>query len=129
MVRAGWRATIALAVVGAVTMIGVAATAGSPSGNVTVCHHTGSSTNPFVTIHPSASGAYHGHLQHSGDVIPPFAYQGNTYSLNWPSSEIDVVNGECVAVSAPPPSQPPGQEQPPEVEPKPPIVNTPPFTG
>ena len=33
-----------------------------PPEHVTVCHRTGSSVNPFVAIHPSANGAYHGHL-------------------------------------------------------------------
>lgn len=103
----------------------VIATADPPE-HATVCHRTGSSVHPFVTIHPSVNGAYHGHLQHGGDVIPPFEYQGETYSLNWPSDLVDVVDGECVARAEQPPPPP---EEPPEVEPGPPIVNTPPFTG
>ena len=68
------------------------------SGHVPICHRTGSHHNPYVVISPSAAGVYHGHyLQHDehavfpntasdgkwGDIIPPFQYQGVTYSLNW----------------------------------------------
>ena len=67
-------------------------------GHVTICHRTGSHQNPYVVISPSATGVYHGHYsQHNehavfpntagdgkwGDIIPPFEYQGATYSLNW----------------------------------------------
>jgi hypothetical protein len=56
-------------------------------GKVTICHATGSATNPFVVITPSASGVYHGHLgsshQDGRDIIPPFTYNGQTYSQNW----------------------------------------------
>jgi hypothetical protein len=117
-------------------LLGVAVVAtAEPPEHVTVCHRTGSSVNPFVTIHPSSNGAYHGHLQHSGDVIPPFGYQGQTYSLNWPSDQVDVIDGECVA-AAPPDEEPPEDHhhhhdsgEPDEVLPKPPIHNEPTFTG
>src|SRR5207248_8742017 len=40
--------------------------------------------NGYVMISPSASGVYHGHLrEHAADIIPPFLYSGQTYSLNW----------------------------------------------
>lgn len=92
--------------VGAAVLLGgfwaATAVAGShgstKSGHVTICHRTGSHSNPYVVISPSASGVYHGHyLEHNehavfpntasdgkwGDIIPPFQYQGVTYSLNW----------------------------------------------
>src|SRR5438128_4517556 len=68
------------------------------SGHVTICHRTGSHHNPYVVISPSAAGVSHGHhSQHNehavfpntasdgkwGDIIPPFQYNGVTYSLNW----------------------------------------------
>ena len=123
------RRSVALLAAGTLVLgVAVVATA-EPPAHATVCHRTGSTVNPFVTIHPSVNGAYHGHLQHSGDVIPPFEYQGETYSLNWPSDEVDVVDGECVAAE-PPEEEPPGEEEePPEVKPKPPIHNQPTFTG
>lgn len=76
----------------------VAGHGSTKSGHVTICHRTGSHSNPYVVISPSASGVYHGHyLEHNehavfpntagdgkwGDIIPPFQYQGVTYSLNW----------------------------------------------
>ncbi len=40
------------------------------SDKVTLCHATGSATNPYVEITVSAEGAIHGHAKHSGDIIP-----------------------------------------------------------
>jgi hypothetical protein len=60
--------------------------AGSDSKlKVTICHATGSASNPFVMITPSASGVVHGHLGHqdSRDIVPVFTYKGVTYSQNW----------------------------------------------
>jgi len=58
--------------------------AGAQQAHVTACHATGSRTNPYVVISPSVSGTFHGHYrQHERDIIPPFHYQENTYSLNW----------------------------------------------
>jgi hypothetical protein len=114
----------ALGAVATLLAVSVAATA-QPPDHPTVCHRTGSTSHPFVTIHPSSNGAYNGHLHHDGDVIPPFEYQGQTYSLNWPTAEVDIVAGECVLA----PNEEPPAEEPPEVEPGGPIVNTPPFTG
>ena len=118
------RTVMAACTAAAVLTVAVAATA-QPTDHPTVCHGTGSNVHPFVTIHPSANGTFHGHLGHDGDVIPPFEYQGQTYSLNWPSDQVDVVHGECVLT----PTEAPPAEEPPEVEPGRPIVNTPPFTG
>jgi len=113
---------VTIAVLGAA----VVATA-DPPAHATVCHRTGSSVNPFVTIDPSVNGAYHGHLGHSGDVIPPFEYQGETYSLNWPSDDVTVEGGRCVATE--PSVERPNEEEPPEVEPGDPVETEPPFTG
>lgn len=80
------------------------------SGHVTICHRTGSRHNPYVVISPSASGVYHGHyLQHDehavfpnaasdgkwGDIIPPFQYQGVTYSLNWDAAGQAIWSNGC----------------------------------
>lgn len=80
------------------------------SGHVTICHRTGSHHNPYVVISPSATGVYHGHyLQHNehavfpntasdgkwGDIIPPFQYQGVTYSLNWNADGQAVWSNGC----------------------------------
>ncbi len=108
----------------AIGLLGVGLTAISAQPeHAIVCHRTGSSVNPFVTINPSVNGAFNGHLKHLDDVIPPFEYHGDTYSLNWPSDEVEIVDGRCTA------RQPEEEEEPPEVEPGPPVVNEPPFTG
>ena len=47
---------------------------------VTLCHATGSSTNPFVVITVSVNSVVggHGHGDHDGDVIPAFTYDNGT---------------------------------------------------
>jgi len=37
---------------------------------ITICHRTGSSENPYVEITVSVNGATHGHAKHAGDLIP-----------------------------------------------------------
>jgi hypothetical protein len=114
---------------------GISATA--QQAHVDMCHATGSASNPFVLISPSASGAYHGHWSHhGGDIIPPFEFQGRTYSLNWFGESIDIFNNACEpiqpeeveppVVEPGPPVEPP---EPPVVEPEPPVEGVPPFTG
>lgn len=72
----------------------------APADKVTICHATGSATNPYVVITPSAAGVYSGHYrQHDdlgqGDIIPTFTYNGVTYpEKNGGQAAID--NG-CVA--------------------------------
>src|SRR5262245_1263734 len=75
------------------------------SDNVTLCHRTRSHHNPYVVITVDPAGAFDGHysehqgpvfgpgVQHWGDIIPPFQYQGQTYSLNWPAGEAIFENG------------------------------------
>jgi hypothetical protein len=73
---------------------------------VTLCHATGSTTNPYVQITVAAAGAYDGHYrQHQdlgqGDIIPPFTYQRQTYSLNWDSAGQATFAGGCQAPATP----------------------------
>jgi hypothetical protein len=73
--------------------------------HVVICHATGSSTNPYVRISPSAAGVYHGHLGHQGgrDIVPPFIWNGQTFSENWDSNGQAIWNAGC-AVPAPAPA-------------------------
>lgn len=76
----------------------------APADKVTICHATGSATNPYVVITPSAAGVYNGHYrQHDdlgqGDIIPEFTYNGVTYpAKNGGQAAID--NG-CVLPTYP----------------------------
>lgn len=108
--------TVALGVVGSVGF-----EAGAQQAHVTFCHATGSKVNPYVMISPSVSGTLHGHyMQHERDIIPPFDYQGNTYSLNWSAEGRATFGNDCVPPKAP---------VPPQVQGQPPVVNPPNFTG
>jgi CHRD domain len=54
--------------------IGQAQLAKKPPGNggkkVTICHRTGSETNPYVEIRVSKNALKKGHARHAGDIIP-----------------------------------------------------------
>ena len=99
-----------------VAMLGVTMTPALASAeHVTICHRTGSASNPYVQISPSAAGVYNGHLAHEqvgnglgGDIIPPFEWQGQTYSKNWNAAGRAIWNNGCnVPVTPPPPPPPP----------------------
>jgi uncharacterized repeat protein (TIGR01451 family) len=92
----------------------------------TICHATSSTTNPYSgheeTINPSGSGVLNGHLDHTGpvptsqadleqmkddhiqwgDIIPPFEWDGQTYSLNWTDAGQAIFDNGC-AVPQPEP--------------------------
>lgn len=70
--------------------------------HVTICHATGSSTNPFVRISPSASGVFHGHMGHQDarDIIPPFTWNGMTFSQNWDTNGQAIWNAGCAQPAA-----------------------------
>ncbi len=68
-----------------------AANAQSPAAgfHVTICHRTGSATNPYIVISPDAEGVINGHLDHEqtgnglgGDIVPDFIFNGIRYSKN-----------------------------------------------
>lgn len=72
--------------------------------SVTLCHSTGSSSNPYVQITTNANGAIFGHAgsQHQGgkDIIPPFMYNshGNEKSFpgqNWDTQGQTIFNNGC----------------------------------
>ena len=67
----------------------------------TICHATGSSSNPYVRITPSVSGVFHGHMGHQGDedIIPPFNYKGTWYSQNWDAAGQALFAANCAAAA------------------------------
>lgn len=77
----------------------------SNAGNkVTICHATGSATNPYVVITPNANGVINGHSGsgHQGgrDIIPPFSYNdhGTTKQYpgqNWDATGQAIYNNGC----------------------------------
>ncbi len=73
----------------------------------TICHATGSSSNPYVVITPSVSGVFHGHMDHQGDedIVPPFMYKGTWYSQNWDAEGQATFNNGCAAPAAAPQTQ------------------------
>ena len=85
----------------------------TPSGKVTICHATGSNSNPYVQNSPNIANdgsLTGGHLNHTGplfpaagwgDIIPP--YQSGSFNypgMNWPQGQAIFDNG-CAAPSTP----------------------------
>jgi len=70
---------------------------------VTICHATGSKTNPYVVITPDASGVIDGHYAHQDhrDIIPPFDYVGKDKVVhhfpgqNWTPEGQAIFNNGC----------------------------------
>src|SRR5665213_800608 len=85
-----------------VTATDVQGVAVSEHGPVTICHATGSSSNPYVRISPSASGVFHGHLGHQDgrDIVPPFTWKGQTLSENWDANGMAIYNAGCTVAPA-----------------------------
>jgi hypothetical protein len=107
-------------------------------GKHTICHATGSESNPFVVITPAKAGVFNGHLATSSggqagadhqlaeDIIPPFQYDSDrngtaeTYSQNWDAEGQAIFNTGCEVSEGggpganpppppPPPPTPPGE--------------------
>jgi|GEM_PF-6769816 len=103
--------------------------------HVTICHRTGSASNPYIMISPDAEGVVSGHLDHDqtgnglgGDIIPVFEFHGVTYSKNLGitiggvSGAAILANGCNVPTMTPTPTPtpiPPGTPPPPTPVPEP----------
>ena len=137
--RAG-KAAVRISVCAVLVVLALAALAGLGSvgaalatnhDKVALCHATGNSdtfpAEKYVLIEPDASGAFNGHLggghQNGNDIIPPFEYQGQTYSQNWNAVGQPIFAAGC---SAPDDEEPP--LEPPVVPPTvvPPVDRCPP---
>lgn len=67
---------------------------------VTLCHATGSATNPYVTITVDYHALQNGHTGDKGDIIPPTTINGVTYSANWDANGQAIFNNGCRPVVA-----------------------------
>ena len=93
------------------------ATQGGGEASVTLCHATGSNTYTTVTASADVvSSQYLGVA--SSDIIPPFTYNGKSYSQNWTATGQATYGNGCKVVPvssgggngntpAPPPPHPP----------------------
>lgn len=87
LIRRGLVSCVSVAAVVAVCFVGAAAQA---QVHITLCHRTGSATNPYIRISPDVESVIkEGHLDHDqignglgGDIIPLFEFQGQSYSKN-----------------------------------------------
>jgi hypothetical protein len=93
--------------------MGLGFTSGAAQGDdVSLCHATGSASNPYELITVNAAGAYNGHLgigpgqEHQGseDIIPPFTFDGQQYSQNWDAEGQAIFEAGCVVTQQPEPS-------------------------
>jgi hypothetical protein len=98
---------------------------------VTLCHATGSATNPYVMITVDYHALENGHTGEKGDIIPPTTINGVTYSANWDANGQAIFNNGCKPVAAgaaaaatPPPAAPTPPPAAPVVPTPPPTVTT-----
>lgn len=63
----------------------------NPHNKVTICHATGSQSNPYVRITLNANGVVSGHHGHQDgrDIIPPFTYNDHGTTRNYPGQNWD----------------------------------------
>jgi hypothetical protein len=88
---------------------------------VTICHATGSETNPYVLISPSAIGVKAGHLdhQHDEDIIPQFTISLGPHAGTYgPQGDQSILANGCV-VPTPSPSPSPSPSPTPTETPSP----------
>ena len=99
---------IAAVGVGAFAVVSFAANGGDSHQKVTLCHATGSQSNPYVSVDVNISSAgdaadAKGHNSHADDIIPPYSYTGQDGSINyvgknWTAEGQDILNDGCKVV-------------------------------
>ena len=105
----GRAAAVALRITGAGGLLGVvgcwwppSASASTPSGKATICHATGSASNPYVQITTSETavrdGTGHnrdGH-QNGEDIIPPGPFDSD--GRNWDAAGRTIYDDGCLVL-------------------------------
>ncbi len=67
--------------------------------HVTICHATGSESNPYVVNSPSKQGVLNGHYPHQDerDIIPAFDFEGDQYAgQNLDDGGQAILDDDCV---------------------------------
>jgi hypothetical protein len=113
------------------------ATKPAPEHKVTLCHRTGSATNPYieVTVDIASSGYVKGGHNHheqvgnglGGDIIPAYTYGDFSYPGKGLDGDGAAILANHCRLLAPPVTQPPTTVKPP-VKPQPPTAPVPPGT-
>jgi hypothetical protein len=87
---------------------------------VTICHATGSNTNPYVQISPNANGVVAGHAAHQDerDIIPQFQYNDHGSNKHFPGQNWDT-NGQATYNNGCKPCKPVSHNPAPAPAPKP----------
>jgi hypothetical protein len=116
---------------GLLAMPAANATQTDNDNRLTICHATGSETNPFVIITPAKAGVVNGHdgdwHQDARDIIPPFTWNDTPYpGLNWDAAGQATWNNGCVpvVVTPPPTTEPPTSPPVTETVTQPPVTET-----
>lgn len=87
-------------------VLGTCGTAGAwDNMKVTLCHATGSASNPYVEVTVAAPSIVNhgGHGDHDRDIIPPFSWEhgGHYDGLNWNYFTALVLHDHCVVPQLP----------------------------
>lgn len=130
----------AIGLVLTISTFSVSAQSPAAGFHVTICHRTGSATNPYIIISPDVEGVVNGHLDHEqtgnglgGDIIPEFFYNGTYYSKNLTTSFGPGITGAQVLAAgcripktiSPSPTQTPSSSATPTPPPPPPGATPP----
>jgi len=94
-IAAGAAATVLMAAAPAASVL--AESNSNAHNKVTICHATGSQSNPFVVITPNANGVVSGHMAHQDqrDIIPPFDYNDHGTTKHFTGQNFDA-NGQAI---------------------------------
>lgn len=125
------KAVMALSLAAGLSFGVAAVAAADPADRVTICHATGSSTNPYVSVTASGNGIYSGHIahQHGNDIIPQFTIASGPHAGTYgPQGDQSILANGCQVVTPPTgPTTPTGPTNP--TGPTTPTGPTSPTTG